>query len=135
MTMLDAYSFSLGLGLGLFLAGIFEWGKIVRSKEIKRIHEAGADLDRYFAAEDEPKKVSWFPRDGRSRVMARCATTDCGRLACPVCRWGRLKPIGQSVSTTDPMREDAKPDLNTKKQRSAIMPVKRHRAGPWRGTW
>lgn len=60
-----------------------------------------------------------------------CATEDCGRADCAVCRLARVK-VAMSASTKDPMRDDARAHLKVKKRLSPLMPRKRHRVGPHR---
>ncbi len=57
--------------------------------------------------------------------MTCCATSDCGRVECRVCKLAR-HPLQRSASTEDPMREDARADYPVKK-RVDPMKQKRHR--------
>jgi hypothetical protein len=71
-----------------------------------------------------------------------CATEDCGREGCAVCRVGRQpQQTHRSASLSDPMRDDAKADLAEKKTaqpmtvvegRAVVPPKKKNRAGPHR---
>jgi len=63
-----------------------------------------------------------------------CATEDCGRLDCEVCRWGRLSAAQktETASTVDLLRAGAKAEPTKPKARSGVMPKRRHRVGPHR---